>query len=227
MLGMSGTQRWGGGTVGTAPNGNVSTTGWGVGAATSVKEGNQATEETQQIDFDKEGATVFEVGEEEDEDEDDGGEKRNRQEDVVVHDPWAQSEKGTSNGCEFYFFISFHATSTNAILKTVPPPLSLSRTSLSPTGTTTPNSAVISGISTPTINPASNPSGAVNSPELLLSLDVAVEVIHADREALKRAETFANYPGHYGHRVRDTIEEVFILMLSALREKHVSKGFAV
>ncbi|KAG7087379.1 hypothetical protein E1B28_013352 [Marasmius oreades] len=61
--------------------------------------------------------------------------------------------------------------------------------------------------------------------DLLLSLDVALELIHADREALKRVETFAGYPGHYGHRVRDTIEEIFILMLSTMTEGHLSKGF--
>ncbi|KAJ8519438.1 hypothetical protein ONZ45_g3641 [Pleurotus djamor] len=62
--------------------------------------------------------------------------------------------------------------------------------------------------------------------DLLLSLDTALELIHADREALKRVETFAGYPGHYGHRVRDTIEELFILFLQALGDGHVSKGFS-
>lgn len=69
-------------------------------------------------------------------------------------------------------------------------------------------------------------SAPENKLELLLSLDVALEVIHADREALKRVETFAGYPGHYGHRVRDTIEELFILMLGALGDEHLRKGFA-
>ena len=91
----------------------------------------------------------------------------------------------------------------------------------------TPDSTAISATSTPAINSASNSTGVINSLELLLSFDVALEVIHADREALKRVETFADYPGHYGHRVRDTIEEIFILMLSVLREKHMSKGFAL
>ncbi|KAG9218157.1 hypothetical protein CCMSSC00406_0008096 [Pleurotus cornucopiae] len=62
--------------------------------------------------------------------------------------------------------------------------------------------------------------------DLLLSLDVSLELIHADREALKRVETFAGYPGHYGHRVRDTIEEIFILFLQILSERHVIKGFS-
>lgn len=65
-----------------------------------------------------------------------------------------------------------------------------------------------------------------NQLDLLLSLDVALELIHADREALKRVETFAGYPGHYGHRVRDTIEELFILVLQTLGERHVTKGFS-
>jgi recyclin-1 len=73
-------------------------------------------------------------------------------------------------------------------------------------------------------------SASVGAPthqlDLLLSLDVALELIHADRESLKRVETFAGYPGHYGHRVRDTIEELFILMLQALGDQHVSKGFS-
>ena len=62
--------------------------------------------------------------------------------------------------------------------------------------------------------------------ELLLSLDVALELIHADRDCLKRVETFQGYPGHYGHKVRETIEELFILMLQALGEQHLTPGFA-
>lgn len=61
--------------------------------------------------------------------------------------------------------------------------------------------------------------------ETLLSLDTALELIHADRESLKRAETFSGYPGTYGHRVRDTIEEIFVLVLQALGERHIKPGF--
>jgi recyclin-1 len=62
--------------------------------------------------------------------------------------------------------------------------------------------------------------------QLLLSLDIALSLIHADREALKRVETFAAYPGHYGHRVQETIEEVFILMVQAMSSRHIVPGFA-
>lgn len=61
--------------------------------------------------------------------------------------------------------------------------------------------------------------------DVYLSLDVALELIHADRESLKRVETFSGYPGHYGHRVRDTVEEVFIIMLQSMAERHVKPGF--
>ncbi|OCH87584.1 hypothetical protein OBBRIDRAFT_889675 [Obba rivulosa] len=73
--------------------------------------------------------------------------------------------------------------------------------------------------------PTPNPSASFDKLDLLLSLDIALELIHADRESLKRAETFSGYPGQYGHRVRDTIEEIFILLLQALSERHIRPGF--
>ena len=60
---------------------------------------------------------------------------------------------------------------------------------------------------------------------MLLSLDTALELIHADRDSLKRVETFSGYPGQYGHRVRDTIEEIFVLLLQALGDRHIKPGF--
>ncbi|EKM56816.1 uncharacterized protein PHACADRAFT_118808 [Phanerochaete carnosa HHB-10118-sp] len=61
--------------------------------------------------------------------------------------------------------------------------------------------------------------------EMLLSLDIALELIHTDRESLKRCETFAGYPGQYGRRVHDTVEEIFVLFLQALGERHIKPGF--
>ena len=61
--------------------------------------------------------------------------------------------------------------------------------------------------------------------ELLVSLDTALELIQTDRDSLKRAETFARYPGKYGHKVREAIEEVFILMLKAAGDRHIAPGF--
>ena len=85
---------------------------------------------------------------------------------------------------------------------------------------TAPTSIQSSRLSTP--NPAPPP---LDNLDLLLSLDIALELIHADRESLKRAETFSSYPGSYGHRVRDTIEEIFVLLLLALGERHIKPGF--
>jgi recyclin-1 len=63
--------------------------------------------------------------------------------------------------------------------------------------------------------------------DLLLSLDVALQLIHVDRDALKRLETFSSYPGHYGMRVRETIEEAFCEMLGVLGNRHLEKGFGI
>ena len=74
---------------------------------------------------------------------------------------------------------------------------------------------------------AANPTAtAAGKLDLLLSLDVALELIHADRESLKRAETFAGFPGHFGFRVRETIEEIFIIFLKTLEERHITPGFS-
>lgn len=61
--------------------------------------------------------------------------------------------------------------------------------------------------------------------QLLLSLDVTLELIHAARESLKRSEIFVNYPGTYGVRVRETIEEIAGELLGVLGERHVRSGF--
>jgi recyclin-1 len=84
-----------------------------------------------------------------------------------------------------------------------------------------------SSTATPTaITPATPTSSqSYDKLQLLVSLDVALELIHADRDALKRTETFASYPGKYGHRVRETIEEIFILMLKAAADRHIAPGF--
>ncbi|WWC91812.1 uncharacterized protein L201_006759 [Kwoniella dendrophila CBS 6074] len=63
--------------------------------------------------------------------------------------------------------------------------------------------------------------------QLLVSLDTALELIQADRDSLKRAETFAKYPGRSGLHVREAIEEIFILMLKAAGDRHIAPGFRI
>ncbi|KAG5650731.1 hypothetical protein H0H81_011231 [Sphagnurus paluster] len=141
-------------------------------------------------------ATVFEVGD--DEDEDDGEKRQEKDRDSDHGNGWAQKHEDPWSVGN-----GKNASSAN-----------VSRSSLP------------SSMSTSSSNTKVNAAAQENKLELLLSLDVALEVIHADREALKRVETFAGYPGHYGHRVHDTIEEIFILMLGALGEEHLKKGFS-
>ncbi|KAH9169530.1 exocyst complex component Sec10-like protein [Lactarius sanguifluus] len=61
--------------------------------------------------------------------------------------------------------------------------------------------------------------------QLLLSLDLTLELIHGTRDSLKRVEIFVGYPGTYGVRVRETIEELATEMLGVLGERHVRNGF--
>jgi recyclin-1 len=61
--------------------------------------------------------------------------------------------------------------------------------------------------------------------QLLLSLDTALQLIQSNRECLKRVQTFVGYPGVYGRKVRDTMEEVFILLLQSLGDKHIVPAF--
>lgn len=63
--------------------------------------------------------------------------------------------------------------------------------------------------------------------QLLVSLDTALELIQADRDSLKRCETFAMYPAKNGVKVREAIEEIFILLLKAVGDRHIAPGFRV
>ncbi|KAG6335713.1 hypothetical protein ID866_3371 [Astraeus odoratus] len=83
------------------------------------------------------------------------------------------------------------------------------------------------------ITPSSSQSGqpqharAFTALDLLLSLDVSLELIHATRDALKRLETFSGYPRPIGTRVCETLEEAFCEMLIALGTRHMTRGFGI
>ena len=78
---------------------------------------------------------------------------------------------------------------------------------------------------TTSTSPQPSPLHTFDNLQLLLSLDVTLELIHAARETLKRVEIFVNYPGTYGVRIRETIEEVANELLGVLGERHVRNGF--
>jgi len=105
----------------------------------------------------------------------------------------------------------------------MPPPARMSTFGIPPSNSRP--SSIISTTTTGTNGTINAATDVIKHLDLLLSLDVALELIQADREALKRVESFKGYPGTYGHKVRETIEELFILLLQALSERHVSPGF--
>ena len=62
--------------------------------------------------------------------------------------------------------------------------------------------------------------------QLLLSLDLALQLIQLNRESLRRMETFLKYPGSFGVRVKEEMEEIAVSFFQCLSEKHVGPGFA-
>lgn len=61
--------------------------------------------------------------------------------------------------------------------------------------------------------------------QLLLSLDTALQMIHLNRDCLKRIETFSPFPGQIGARVQEEIEDVASAFLQCLGERHINPGF--
>lgn len=80
-------------------------------------------------------------------------------------------------------------------------------------------------LNTPSTSAPSTADPRFSQMRLLLSLDIILELIHADRESLKRVETFKDYTGKYGRKVKDAIEEVFVLLLQAVGNRHIAPGF--
>ncbi|UZJ52112.1 hypothetical protein CBS101457_001432 [Exobasidium rhododendri] len=76
-----------------------------------------------------------------------------------------------------------------------------------------------------TAPPPSTGKTMLTQMQLLLSLDTALQVIHINRDCLKRIETFLKYPSPLGEKVRALIQEVSLLCFRALGEGHINPGF--
>ncbi|KAI0077568.1 hypothetical protein K474DRAFT_1595715 [Panus rudis PR-1116 ss-1] len=159
-------------------------------------------------DFDKGGdGTLFEIGVDEDEEDED----KTKGLGIIrmsIHDETIVSLTRTSILASLHSKTESSVSLNDASVRSITPVHSRTSTQI-----TTPTPSVSASTAT------------FEKLDLLLSLDIALELIHADRESLKRVETFTGYPGHYGHRVRDTMEEVFVLVLQALGERHIKPGF--
>jgi len=110
----------------------------------------------------------------------------------------------------------------------VPPALdgkSVHAASTAETETSVSSISTTATVSTDVTSNSSSMKGTYDNLQLLLSLDLTLELIHAARESLKRVETFVGYPGMYGHRVQDTIEDVAVSLLSVLSDRHIRNGF--
>ncbi|KAG0365411.1 F-box protein: endocytic membrane traffic, recycling ReCYcling 1, partial [Mortierella sp. AD032] len=59
----------------------------------------------------------------------------------------------------------------------------------------------------------------------LLSVELALHLIHLDKDALQRLAAFAGLGGVLGGRVQKTIELVFIALLRSMGQQHIKPGF--
>ena len=59
----------------------------------------------------------------------------------------------------------------------------------------------------------------------LLSLEVALKLIHYGKESIDRARTFISFSGRTGEEAREQCETMFNIMLQALGTQHIQGGF--
>ncbi|CCG85182.1 putative Secretion pathway protein Sls2/Rcy1 [Taphrina deformans PYCC 5710] len=59
----------------------------------------------------------------------------------------------------------------------------------------------------------------------LLSLEVALQLIHTCKESIDRARSFVSFPGRMGEETREQCETMFSIMLQALGSRHIQVGF--
>lgn len=102
-------------------------------------------------------------------------------------------------------------------------PIALPSTVRPSSRTATPRSATPTS-SLQTAHEQATPS-SLRRMQLLLSLDTALQMIHLNRDCLKRIGTFAAFPGHIGIRVQAEIEDVASAFLQCLGERHINPGF--
>lgn len=89
-------------------------------------------------------------------------------------------------------------------------------------------STSVASESSPTSRP-STPVGlksSITQMQLLLSLDTALQVIHVNRDCLKRMESFVKYPWPDGEAVRAAVEEISLMLFKALGDGHIAPGFS-
>ncbi|EIW74027.1 hypothetical protein CONPUDRAFT_140635 [Coniophora puteana RWD-64-598 SS2] len=168
---------------------------------------------------------AFEVGEDEPEDEPEKGGFVNGFEENA----WADEEERAPAKQRYSTstIATTHSANTIASSASAATTATAATSTSAKSATSNGSSATVNTIGTTGATSAARATAGkqLASLDLLLSLDVALELIQADREALKRMETFGGYPGHYGLRVREAVEEAFVVLLGAMADRHIAPGF--
>ncbi|CAI2192373.1 20582_t:CDS:10, partial [Funneliformis geosporum] len=59
----------------------------------------------------------------------------------------------------------------------------------------------------------------------MLSLETALQMVHVNKDSLRRVSAFVGYPDKMGFRIKETLESVFIILLQTLGPLHIKPGF--
>ncbi|RIA96047.1 exocyst complex component Sec10-domain-containing protein [Glomus cerebriforme] len=91
------------------------------------------------------------------------------------------------------------------------------------------SSAASIASSNPTLSPTDLQSALLNAKldkmQQMLSLETALQMVHVNKDSLRRISAFTGYPDKMGFRIKETLESIFILLLQTLGPLHIKPAF--
>ncbi|UZO14240.1 uncharacterized protein OCT59_005700 [Rhizophagus irregularis] len=91
------------------------------------------------------------------------------------------------------------------------------------------NSASSITSSNPTLNLTDLQSALSNAKldkmQQMLSLETALQMVHVNKDSLRRVSSFTGYPDKMGYRIKETLESIFITLLQTLGPLHIKPAF--
>ncbi|GES73710.1 secretion pathway protein Sls2/Rcy1 [Rhizophagus clarus] len=91
------------------------------------------------------------------------------------------------------------------------------------------NSAASIASSNPTLNISDIQSALSNAKldkmQQMLSLETALQMVHVNKDSLRRVSSFTGYPDKMGYRIKETLESIFIILLQTLGPLHIKPAF--
>ncbi|CAG8529642.1 9743_t:CDS:10 [Funneliformis caledonium] len=89
--------------------------------------------------------------------------------------------------------------------------------------------SVASNASNPPLSPTDLQEALWNAKldkmQQMLSLETALQMVHVNKDSLRRVSAFVGYPDKMGFRIKETLESVFVILLQTLGPLHIKPGF--